>query len=186
LTEATRPSEPPLPVKQDVVYDGRIIRVLVETFEAGDGTLRRREVVAHPGAVAIAARRSNGEILLVRQERLAVRRDLWEIPAGTLEPNEAPLDCAKRELREETGFEAENWRVVMRFFTSPGFCNEEITLFVAEGLCEVGSYDPDEISECRGCPLDRLVEMIAAGEIVDATTIVAVQALRAETGSETP
>lgn len=156
------------------VYDGRILRVHLDTFVDPDGRTRQYEIVTHPGAVAILPRLATGEILLVRQERPAVGCMLWEIPAGKLEPGEAPLACARRELREETGYDADDWRERMTFFTTPGFSDERITLFVADRLRSVGIPDPDEIVQCEPFAVDRLLEMIEGGLILDAKTILAI------------
>ncbi|MFO8034713.1 MAG: NUDIX hydrolase [Candidatus Bipolaricaulota bacterium] len=110
------------------LYRGRLISVeLVET-PAG-----KREVVHHPGAVAIVVRDEEGRVLLVRQFRAAAGRDMWEIPAGTVEPGESPLATAKRELLEETGMSASTWSYLGTVFPTPGYSDERIHLYLAEG-----------------------------------------------------
>ena len=115
----------------------------------------------------------NGDVLLVRQYRHAVRSNLWEIPAGKLEPGEDTLACAQRELREETGYVAERWVELMSFFTTPGFSDERITLFCAEGLTARSRLDDGEITALLPASPEAVLEMIAAGAIVDAKTILA-------------
>jgi ADP-ribose pyrophosphatase len=119
------------------VYDGKLIDVVVERW--GD---HEREIVDHPGAVAIVAVDSEGMLTLVRQRREAVREELLELPAGTLEAGEAPLDCARRELEEETGLTGGSWREAATFYTTPGFCRERMHLFFAEEL-ERGEASPE-------------------------------------------
>lgn len=127
----------------------------------------------------------NGDVLLVRQYRHAVRSDLWEIPAGKIEPGEDALACARRELREETGYIAERWTRLVSFFTSPGFSNERITLFRASGLRQLEPPGADEITGQLVVPIEQAERMILASEITDAKTILALgcllsQARRAE------
>ena len=159
-------------IARRAVFRGRVIDVYVDRIQHPDGRVSEREIVTHPGAVAIVARVPSGEILLVRQERPAAGESLWEIPAGTLEPKETPLACAKRELVEETGYAADSWHEAITFYTTPGFSNEKITLFFAEDLREVGQPDPEEIAECKSfCPAE-LAEMIDRGDLFDAKTIL--------------
>ena len=116
----------------------------------------------------------NGDVLLVRQYRHAARSDLWEIPAGKLEPGENALACAQRELREETGYVAERWVNLMSFFTTPGFSDERITLFCADGLTARSRLDDGEITALLPASPETVLEMITAGAIVDAKTILAI------------
>jgi len=159
-------------IARRAVFRGRAVDVYVDRIEYPDGSVSDREIVTHPGAVAIVPRLPSGEILLVRQERPATGRLLWEIPAGTLEPEEAPIDCAKRELIEETGYAADSWREVITFYTTPGFSNERITLFFAEALRLVGRPDPAEIAECKPFGPAELAGMIDRGDLSDAKTIL--------------
>lgn len=174
MSADTTPPERLRPISSRTIYNGRVISVRIESFEGPDESRIEREVVAHPGAIAILAGASSDEILLVRQDRHAAGQHLWEIPAGTLEPGESPLDCARRELREETGFEAEVWRERFSFYTTPGFSNERITLFLADRLHRIGAPDPREIAECSIFSLWRLREMVEEGLILDAKTLLAI------------
>jgi ADP-ribose pyrophosphatase len=123
--------------------------------------------------VAIAPVLPHGDLLLVRQYRHAVRADLWEIPAGKIEPGEDALSAARRELREETGYDAEGWSQLASFFTSPGFSNERITLFRASNLRQVEPPSADEIAEQLALPIEQAERMILSSEITDAKTILA-------------
>jgi len=147
------------------VYDGKLIDVVVERW--GD---HEREIVDHPGAVAIVAVDSEGMLTLVRQRREAVREELLELPAGTLEAGETPLDCARRELAEETGLTGGSWREAATFYTTPGFCRERMHLFFAEEL-ERGEASPesDEELEVVRWPTSAIATNVAV--IEDAKTI---------------
>ncbi|HZT78858.1 MAG TPA: NUDIX hydrolase, partial [Gemmataceae bacterium] len=117
-----------------VVYRGRKIQVAVETEALPDGRTARRDVVIHPGAVAIIPMVDADHVCLLQNRRPVVGETLWEIPAGTLEPNEPPEQAAVRELAEETGYRAARWRKLAAFYPSPGVLSERTHLFVAEGL----------------------------------------------------
>jgi ADP-ribose pyrophosphatase len=125
------------PDEAHTAYDGKLISVTVERWGEHE-----REIVEHPGAVAIVAVDREGYVALVRQLREATREKLVELPAGTLEPGEEPLDCARRELAEETGLSGGHWHRIAAFYTTPGFCREHMTLFLAEDV-ERGEPSPD-------------------------------------------
>ena len=155
-------------------FSGRLIRLVVDRLLLASGEEVSREVVLHPPAVAILPVLPDGRILLVRQYRHPVRATLWEIPAGLVERGESPPESTRRELREETGYEARD--LVERFstFTSPGFTDERITLYEARSLKRVSEPDPHEIDAIRAFSRPDLTEMIDAGEITDAKTILAI------------
>ncbi len=134
-----------------------------------------REVVEHPGAVGIVALKENGDIVMVKQYRKAVEQVLLELPAGKLEQGENPLDCAARELTEETGYTAGDLRYLVSFYTSPGFSNEIMHMFLATNLKE-GKNDPDddEMVETVEISRDRAMDMILKGEIKDGKTIAGI------------
>jgi ADP-ribose pyrophosphatase len=140
------------------IYEGVIAHVRVDEFRHADGTTSVREVVGHPGAVAIVAH-DERFIYLVRQPREAVREEaLLEVPAGKLDvPGEDPVECAKRELAEEVGKAASQWRLLKAFYTSPGFAEEEVTVFLATELedAEAESEEEERI-EIVAWPLDDL------------------------------
>lgn len=151
-------------ISTKTVYEGKIAGVRVDTFAHEDGEEVEREIVAHPGAVAILAH--DGEVvLMVRQPREAVgEARLLELPAGKLDVDgESRLECAKRELREEVGVEAEEWRELKRIFTSPGFAEEEVTIYEARGLTALAEHEPDpeeriEIVRWPVAALDEAIE----------------------------
>jgi ADP-ribose pyrophosphatase len=151
-----------------IAYDGKLFDVTVERW--GD---HEREVVEHPGAVAIVAVDRDGMVTLVRQRREAVRAVLVELPAGTLEQGETPLECAQRELAEETGLTGGRWREAAAFYTTPGFCRERMHLFFAHDL-ERGSASPadDEELEVIRWRVGELESRL--GELEDAKTLAGV------------
>ena len=147
------------------VYDGKLFDVTVEVWNG-----REREIVEHPGAVAIVAVDVEGCVALVRQLREATRKHLLELPAGTAEPGEVPLETAQRELREECGLTGGEWRELAAFWTTPGFCRERMHLFAAEGVVrgEPAPADDEELELVRW-PVAEIGERL--GEIEDAKTL---------------
>jgi ADP-ribose diphosphatase len=146
-------------------YDGRLLGLTVERWGAHE-----REIVEHPGAVAIVAVDGDGYVTLVRQLRESVRKRLLELPAGTAEPGEEPLATARRELQEECGLTGGEWRELAAFWTTPGFCRERMHLFAAEGV-ERGEASPeaDEDLELVRWPASEIGERLS--EIEDAKTL---------------
>jgi ADP-ribose pyrophosphatase len=153
------------PDESRLAYDGKLIDVTVERW--GDV---EREIVEHPGAVAIVAIDTERQLWLVRQRREAVRKKLVELPAGTCEAGEEPLETAKRELREECGLTGGRWRMLSGFWTTPGFCREYMHVFVAEDV-ETGESQPDadEALEIVRWRVDELESRL--GELEDAKTL---------------
>jgi ADP-ribose pyrophosphatase len=154
------------PDEARVVYDGDLFDVTVERW--GDHV---REIVEHPGAVAIVAVDGEEQVTLVRQLREAARKELLELPAGTLEEGEQPLETARRELQEETGLRGGRWTKLASFWTTPGFCRERMTVFLAEEV-EAGDPKPDagEQVELVHVPVADLDARL--GAIEDAKTLV--------------
>jgi ADP-ribose pyrophosphatase len=154
------------PDETRTAYDGKLIDVVVERWGENE-----REIVAHPGSVAIVAIDREDRVTLVRQFREAARKALVEIPAGKIDEGEEPLATAKRELEEETGQRGGEWNEVGAFWTTPGFCNERMTLFVADGVDADGQTNPDddEDIEIVRWPVSQIESRL--GEIEDAKTL---------------
>ncbi|MDP9341504.1 MAG: NUDIX hydrolase [Actinomycetota bacterium] len=156
------------PAESREVFRGTLIRVEVESWPAGE-----REVVRHPGACGIVAMTADGEVLLVRQTREAIRADILEIPAGVLDvPGEQAAACAARELEEETGYAASDVRPLAMIHTSPGFTDEVIHLFTARASPAAGRT-PEHGIEVVPMPLGEAVGAVRDGRITDAKTAVA-------------
>lgn len=154
------------------LYQGRILHLYQEDVTLPNGNEVSLEIFRHPGASAVVVFRE-GLFYLIRQYRHATRGYLWEIPAGTRDGHEEPLVCAKRELLEEAGYVAKDLRYLGKIFTVPGFCTEEIHLFLADDV-ELSSSTPEDdeaIDEVRGFTPMQVMQMIASGEINDAKTM---------------
>ena len=162
------------------VYSGNVVRLDVDTVRFPDGSTGELELIRHPGASAVvpcASDPAGGDptILMIRQFRHAAGGPLWEIPAGTLAPGEAPEACARRELREETGVAAERIERLTSIYTTPGFTDEVIHLFWAQGLTQgQAARERDEFIEVVPQPLSKVLTGIRGGEIRDAKTVVAI------------
>ena len=159
-------------IEQRSIFAGRIFETRVDTVLMPDGSQLTREVVDHPGAVAIVPINYNSEVILVRQYRYPAGQRLLEIPAGTLEPDESPDVTAQRELQEEIGFASRNLRALGGFFASPGFCTEFIYLYLARDLVPSKlAGDDDEDINVETIPLSRVDQLIRHGEIQDGKSI---------------
>jgi ADP-ribose diphosphatase len=160
-----------------ILSSKRILRCrifdVMEERAAGDGFRMERRIARHPGAAVMLALEEQGRVLLIRQYRLPVRQRLWELPAGTRDPGESPLQTARRELAEETGYRARRWKKLLRFYPSPGFCSEEMHIYVAQGLTEgEASPEPYEKIEKRWFEWEDALDMVRRGRIRDSKTIV--------------
>lgn len=165
--------QPEQTISRQRVFAGKLIGVRVDTVQLPNGDVRTREVAEHPGAVAVLPVLPDGTLVLVRQYRHAVGRTLLEVPAGTLDPDERPEDCALRELAEETGYQAESLRELVRFFVSPGWANEELVVYVADDI-RAGQASPEEdedLEVVQVAPAD-VPGLIQRGEIADSKTII--------------
>jgi ADP-ribose pyrophosphatase len=170
-------------LSSNLLHRGRHFDFLQDEVELPNGSRTKRDVVRHPGAVAIVPLLPDGRIVLVRQYRYAAGKTLLEIPAGTLEPDEDPNECAARELREETGFEAGEMEGLVSCFMAPGYSSEVIHFYVARGLREVGAeLEPDESIENEVLDLGEVLERIRDNTIEDAKTIVGILALSSVMG----
>ncbi|HHW13872.1 MAG TPA: NUDIX hydrolase [Firmicutes bacterium] len=160
-------------VAREEIFRGALLAVRREQVRLPDGRRATREIVAHAPAVAILAVDGEDRVLLVRQFRKPLEEALWEVPAGKVEPGEDPQECARRELAEEAGVTAERWSLVGRIATTPGFCDEVIHLFRAEGLHPVAGVeaDPDEALEVKAVPWTEVLGMVERGELWDAKSL---------------
>ena len=157
------------------VYEGVIVRVKLDEVQLPNGKEARREVVEHPGGVAILALDREDNVAVVRQYRYPFHRVLLELPAGKLEPGEDPRVCGVRELEEEVGLTADEFIYLGGLYLSPGYSNEVLHLYLARGLRQGACHlDEDEFLEGERIPFARLVDMVMADEIHDAKTVAAV------------
>jgi ADP-ribose pyrophosphatase len=162
------------------VFEGPLFRVMRDEIEEPTGKKSTRDVIRHNGSVVILAvddRKSRKDplVLIERQFRHAAQHYLYEVPAGKMDEGEDPLEAAKRELKEETGYAAKKWTKLVRYFASPGFLGEWMQVFLAEGLT-AGEAEPeeDESFELQFVPLSELLKLIEAGEIHDGKTMISV------------
>lgn len=161
-------------IASETHYEGKVITVKVDDVRLPNGKTAKREIVHHQGAVAVLPLTEDGKMITVRQFRKALERSILEIPAGKLEKGEEPLQCAKRELEEETGYTAAHYEHLSSFYTSPGFADELLHIYVATGLTP-GEMRPDEDEFVEVIPLTlaEAQEKHRAGEIRDAKTVLA-------------
>jgi ADP-ribose pyrophosphatase len=160
------------------VYDGKVFNVTSDKVQEPSGVIARRNIIHHSGSVVILAIDESSpdlRVLLEHQYRYAARDYLWELPAGRIDPGEKPLAGAKRELQEETGYRARQWKRALFFYSSPGFLDETMTIYLARDLT-LGQAQPeeDECIECQLVPLSQVVELILSGKIRDGKTIAGV------------
>jgi len=167
-------------IGSSVVYAGRVIDVNLDRVRFPDGSEGELEMIRHPGAAAVLPLYRAGEwpggtgpgVVLLRQYRYAAAGVVWEVPAGKLAPGEAPEQCALRELEEEAGLRARDLRRLTGIFTTPGFTDEVVHLFLALGLCQGQmAHEESEFIECRVVALSEALEMIRDGRISDSKTI---------------
>ena len=160
-------------LSEECAWKGKILDVHRLEVELPNGRRSARDIVRHPGAAAVVALTESGKIVLVRQYRTAIDRVTVEIPAGKLDPGEDPLDCAKRELHEETGFRAGRIRFLTSIVTSCGFCDEIIHIYLATKLeFDAPNPDDDEFVNVDLVPLHELIDAVLDGKIEDAKTVV--------------
>ena len=162
-------------IKSEKIFDGTLLHVRRATVRLPNGNSSVREWVAHPGAAAVLPLFADGSVLLVKQYRYPLGAITLEIPAGKLDaPDEDPLDCAKRELSEETGYSAKSYEKLTTLATTVGFSNEKIHIYMAKDL-EAGKQhtDADEFINVVKMPLSEAVALVENGEIIDAKSMVA-------------
>ncbi len=155
------------------VLENKLFRVVDEIATDPSGFEIHRFIIRHPGSAVMMAVDEENRILLVRQFRLPARQELWELPAGRLDPGESAIEAAKRELREETGYQAKNWVELVSFWPSPGYVDEKMDLFLARDLTAgAPAQMPDERIEMRWFGEQELGDLIRAGQIHDGKTII--------------
>lgn len=164
-------------IQSTPIYEGKVISLKVDEVTLPNGGVSKREIINHPGAVAIIAITDNNKILLVEQYRKALERSIIEIPAGKLEKGEQPIVTARRELEEETGYTTDDLTFVQAFATSPGFADEVIHIYVAENLQKLDvpvALDEDEFVELMEVTIEEAEAMMADARIYDAKTAFAI------------
>jgi ADP-ribose pyrophosphatase len=163
-------------IKSEPIFKGKVISLQVDEVRLPNGKTATREIVRHPGAVSVLAL-TEDRMLVVEQFRKPIERNQLEIPAGKLEPGEDPLEAAKRELQEETGYSCGTIRLISSFYTAPGFADEIMHLYATEQLTK-GEMNPDEdeFISCRALTYEEACEGMRSGAIQDAKTIAAVYA----------
>lgn len=161
--------------RRKTVHQGRVFTVTVENITLPNGNSTDLTLVRHPGAAAIVALTEEEQVLMLKQYRHAVGGFIWEIPAGTLDKGEDPLTCARRELEEETGRSAHHFEWLTTLTPVPGYSDEKIDIYLAGELSPaLQKLDHDEVLEVHALPLEKVVDMIATGEIGDAKTIAGI------------
>ncbi len=157
------------------IFEGKMINLRVDTVRLPNGETATREVIEHPGAVAVIALTDKDELLMVRQYRHPTGEILLEIPAGKRDRGESPLVCARRELEEETGYGAEQWEPLFSYYSTPGFSDELLYILKASGLKQGQAHtDEEEFIEVVTVPVDEALCMVSRGEIRDAKTIIGI------------
>jgi 8-oxo-dGTP pyrophosphatase MutT (NUDIX family) len=188
MTASSRSARHDFPVAETTdIYRGKVMALRADEVVMPGGGAARREIIEHPGAVAIAALDPDDRIMMIYQYRHALGRRLWEMPAGLLDvAGEDPLQTARRELREEAGLEAAEWAVLIDVAPSPGFSDESVRVYLARGLTEVDRPEMGDDEEAdlttRWVTLSVAVRMVLAGTIVNGVTAAAVLAANAVAG----
>jgi ADP-ribose pyrophosphatase len=175
-------NKPVVPREIKRIHQGRIFTVQIETVTLPNGHDLQAEVIRHPGSVVIVPMTDDGEILLVRQYRHAIGRFAWELPAGSLKPDEDAMDAARRECQEEVGLIPSRLTRLGAFFPTPGYCDEEMTFYRADGLreptaAETAQPDEDEDIEVQAFSLADIRRKVATGEIIDLKTVAGITLL---------
>jgi ADP-ribose pyrophosphatase len=156
------------------IYRGRVFHMVRENIRLENGVCVDTDIIRHPGAAAIIPLKDKENLILLRQYRHAVGGFIWEIPAGTLNPGEEPLECARRELAEETGFSARTWEKLGEIVPVPGYSDERIHIFKAENLSPARQNpDEDEVLDVHEIPLNEVLRMVFQGEIQDSKSLSA-------------
>jgi len=160
-------------LNSETVYAGRLLHARLDRVRLPDGRESTREYLVHPGAAVVIPLFDNGDVLLERQHRYPLHRDFIELPAGKFDPQETALACAQRELREETGYLADEWQYLATFYPCIGYSDERLVLFLARGLRHVGDGpDHDEFLEILRVPWNEALAMIGDGRICEGKTVM--------------
>jgi 8-oxo-dGTP pyrophosphatase MutT (NUDIX family) len=158
--------------RSEALHKGRVFSLVNENYTLENGVTSEMDFIQHPGAAAMIPLLNNQEVVLIRQYRHAIREFIWEIPAGTLDAGESPLNCARRELVEETGYSADNWHQLATITPLPGYSDERIHIFIASDLKPAEQHlDDDEMLNVRPVKFTEALQMIFTGEISDGKTI---------------
>jgi|TARA_B100001971_G_C18231784_1_gene564421 ADP-ribose pyrophosphatase len=168
-------------LKIDTIYDGQILSLQKRTIKLQSGKKTHREIVKHPSSVAIIPLIDKETVILIEQYRSALENVILEIPAGTLKHNEKPEDCARRELLEETGYQARNLKKIFVCYTTPGYSDEEMHFYLATDLTYKGKrLEEDENIKTRRIKLDKVIRMISSGTINDMKTICGISRIKSD------
>lgn len=161
------------PIDSETVFKGRLMHVKRDRVRLPNGAESTREYLVHPGAVVVIPVFDNGDVLLERQHRYALHRDFIEFPAGKIDPNETDLACAQRELQEETGYTASEWREVTTIYPCIGYSDERLAFYLARGLTE-GEHgrDHDEFLEVFRLPFAEAMQWLRDGRICETKTVI--------------
>lgn len=160
-------------LSSETVYQGRLLHAKLDRVRLPNGRESSREYLVHPGAAVIIPLFENGDVLLERQHRYPLHRDFIEFPAGKFDAGEAELECARRELQEETGYAADEWHYLATFYPCIGYSDERLVYFLARGLRHVGDGpDHDEFLEILRLPMAQALEMVRDGRICEGKTVM--------------
>ena len=157
---------------QSILHQGRVFNLVSENYTLDNGVTSDMDFIQHPGAAAMVPMLNKKEVVLIKQYRHAIREFIWEIPAGTLDPQESPINCAKRELVEEIGYSAKDWHRLGMITPLPGCSDECIHIYLASELKPAKqNLDADEMLNVHKMELSKALQMISTGEIQDSKTI---------------
>lgn len=162
-------------ISSDKIYTGKVVSLRLDTVEIPGKGYQKREIVEHGGAVGIVALTEDKKLILVKQFRKPIEKVIWELPAGKLEIGENPKECAIRELKEETGYSAENIKLIHKFFTSAGFSNEKLYIYLATGLTKGDThFDEDEFLDIFEVDFNEAYDLVLNNEVEDAKTSIGI------------
>lgn len=160
-------------VSSDLIYTGKTIKLRVDTVEVPNKGYQKREIIEHKGVVAIIAITDDDKIVLVKQYRKSVEKELYELPAGQIEIGETPLDCAARKLKEKTGYSADNLKLIHKHYTTPAFSNQLVFIYLAKNLIHGESQlEEDEFLEIHKINRNEAYSMVISNEICDSKTVI--------------